>query len=159
VRLTGLEGRRPVRIVADGRLRLPLTSALVMTAREQPTWLLTRQDSDRLRREAFAAAGVEVIALPARAEEQLDLKAGLRALGARGLTRVLAEGGGVLAAGLLRAGLVDRLALYRAPLLLGADARPAIAALGLEQLAGAPAFRLLEALDLGPDRFELYARR
>jgi diaminohydroxyphosphoribosylaminopyrimidine deaminase/5-amino-6-(5-phosphoribosylamino)uracil reductase len=159
VRLTGLEGRRPVRIVADGRLRLPLTSTLVMTAREQPTWLLTRQDSDRLRREAFTAAGVEVIALPARAEERLDLKAGLRALGERGITRVLVEGGGVLAAGLLRAALVDRLALYRAPLLLGADARPAIAPLGLERLAEAPAFRLLEALDLGPDRFELYGRR
>ena len=159
VRVAGLEGRRPVRIVADGRLRLPLTAALVASAREQPTWLLTRHDSDRLRREAFAGAGVEVIALSTHAEELLDLRAGLQALGERGLTRVLVEGGGVLAAGLLAAGLVDRLALYRAPIVLGADARPAVAPLGLEQLAQAPAFRLIEALDLGADRFELYGRR
>jgi len=159
VRLDGLEHRSPLRLVADGRLRLPLTSVLVATARQQSTWLLTRRDSDRLRREAFADAGVEVIALPVRPEEPLDLAAGLRELGERGVTRVLVEGGGVLAAGLLRAGLVDRLALYRAPLLLGADARPGVAPLGLQRLADAPLFGLLEALDLGPDRFELYARQ
>jgi diaminohydroxyphosphoribosylaminopyrimidine deaminase/5-amino-6-(5-phosphoribosylamino)uracil reductase len=75
------------------------------------------------------------------------------------VTRVLVEGGGVLAAGLLRAGLVDRVALYRAPLLLGADATPSVAPLGLQRLAEAPGFRLLDALDLGPDRFEHYGRR
>jgi diaminohydroxyphosphoribosylaminopyrimidine deaminase / 5-amino-6-(5-phosphoribosylamino)uracil reductase len=159
VRLEGLEHRSPLRLVADGRLRLPLTAVVVSTARQQPTWILTRKDADRHRRAAFAGAGVEVIALPTHPEETLDLQAGLQALGERGVTRVLVEGGGVLAAGLLRAGLVDRVALYRAPLLLGADATPAVAPLGLQRLAEAPGFRLLEALDLGPDRFEHYGRR
>lgn len=159
LRLPGLEGRALVRVVADGRLRLPLTSVLAATAREQPTWILTRKDADRLRRQAFEEAGVEVIALPVHAEEALDLGAGLAALGERGLTRVLVEGGGQLAAGLLSAGLVDRLAVYHAPLLLGGDARPGVAPLGLERLADAPAFASLERLALGPDCYELFGRR
>ncbi len=159
LRLPGAEGRRLVRVVADGRLRLPLTSVLVATASEQPTWVLTRRDAEKPRRQAFEQAGVEVLALPTHAGETLDLAAGLAALGERGLTRLLVEGGGQLASGLLQAGLVDRLAVYHAPLLLGGDGRPGVAALGLERLADAPAFVPLESQTLGSDRFELYGRR
>lgn len=72
-------------------------------------------------------------------------------LGARGLTRVFCEGGGELAASLLRAGLVDQLIGYGAGIALGADARPAIAGLGLKHLADAPRFHLAETRRLGPD--------
>lgn len=72
-------------------------------------------------------------------------------LGARGLTRVLCEGGGELAASLLQAGLVDELIGFTAGLALGADGRPAIAALGLSQLAEAPRFRLYDLRRLGGD--------
>lgn len=74
-------------------------------------------------------------------------------LGARGLTRVFCEGGGVLAASLLRAGLVDHLVGYTAGLVIGATGRPAIGDLGLEHLAGAPRFRLVETRTVGPDLF------
>lgn len=159
VRLPGLAGHRPVRIVADGRLRLPLTSVLVATAEEHPTWLLTRADSDRLRRQAYAQAGVQVLPLKVRPGEALDLAAGFRALGERGLTRVLVEGGGQFAAALLRTGLVDRLVVYRAPLALGDDARAGIAGLGLARLAQAPLFRRVELRQLGADHLEVYERR
>jgi diaminohydroxyphosphoribosylaminopyrimidine deaminase / 5-amino-6-(5-phosphoribosylamino)uracil reductase len=51
----------------------------------------------------------------------LDLRAMMRALGAQGLTRVLCEGGGQLAAGLLRAGLVDRIVVFSAGALIGSQ--------------------------------------
>lgn len=160
LRLLGLETRRPpLRIVADGRLRLPLTGYLAATARRQPTWLLTRADADPLRRRAFEDLGLRLFLLKTHREEALDLEAGLRALAGEGVTRVLVEGGGQLAAALLAGGLVDRLAVYHAPLVLGGDARPGVAALGLRHLADAPAFDLLEAGVLGPDRFLLYGRR
>ena len=77
-------------------------------------------------------------------EGGLDLGAALRALGDAGLTRVLCEGGAGLAGGLLRAGLVDRLAWFHAPAILGADALAATAPLGVT-LAGMPRFERVAA--------------
>ncbi|RCW88856.1 bifunctional diaminohydroxyphosphoribosylaminopyrimidine deaminase/5-amino-6-(5-phosphoribosylamino)uracil reductase RibD [Paracoccus lutimaris] len=79
-------------------------------------------------------------------------------LAARGLTRVLCEGGGELAASLLRAGLVDQLVGYTAGLALGAEGRPAIGALGLEYLADAPRFRLVETRRIGLDLMHRWLR-
>lgn len=75
----------------------------------------------------------------------------LAELGARGLTRVFCEGGGQLAASLLRAGLVDELVGYTAGLAIGATGRPAIGPLDLPALADAPRFALVESRVLGPD--------
>ena len=79
-------------------------------------------------------------------------------LGRRGLTRVFCEGGGELAASLLRAGLVDRLVGYTAGMALGADGRPSVAGLGLAHLADAPRFRLIETRRLGADVLHLWQR-
>nr|WP_299360354.1 bifunctional diaminohydroxyphosphoribosylaminopyrimidine deaminase/5-amino-6-(5-phosphoribosylamino)uracil reductase RibD [uncultured Paracoccus sp.] len=72
-------------------------------------------------------------------------------LGRRGLTRVLCEGGGRLAAGLLQAGLADELVGYTAGVVLGAEARPAVAPIATVALKEAPRFRLAETRRLGPD--------
>nr|WP_142662209.1 bifunctional diaminohydroxyphosphoribosylaminopyrimidine deaminase/5-amino-6-(5-phosphoribosylamino)uracil reductase RibD [Paracoccus laeviglucosivorans] len=79
-------------------------------------------------------------------------------LGSRGLTRVFCEGGGVLAASLLRAGLVDQLVGYTAGVVLGGDGRPATGELGLTRLADAPRFRLVETRRIGPDLFHRWLR-
>lgn len=156
-RLPGLADRSPVRIVVDSRARLPLTSRLVRTARETPTWLLTLAGQDA-RHRAFADAGIEVIEVAPDADGNLDLEVGAGALGDRGLTRVLVEGGGRLAAGLLRVGLVDRLVWFRAPRLIGGDGLPATEAFGVDRLDQAPAFRRIAVVALGDDVMETYAR-
>lgn len=156
-RLPGLADRSPVRIVVDSRARLPLTSRLVRTARETPTWLLTLAGQDA-RHRAFADAGIEVIEVAPDADGNLDLEVGAGALGDRGLTRVLVEGGGRLAAGLLRAGLVDRLVWFRAPRLIGGDGLPATEAFGVDRLDQAPAFRRIAVVEVGDDVMETYAR-
>ena len=74
-------------------------------------------------------------------------------LGSRGLTRVFCEGGGVLAASLLKAGLVDQLVGYTAGVALGGDGSAAVAAMGLERLADAPRFDLVETRRIGGDLF------
>lgn len=79
-------------------------------------------------------------------------------LGARGLTRVLCEGGGILAAGLLRAGLVDQLVGYTAGVVLGGDGRAATGPLALARLADAPRFCLVETRPIGPDLMHRWLR-
>ncbi len=86
-----------------------------------------------------------------------DPRAVLAELGRRGLTRVLCEGGGVFAAALLRAGLVDELVGYTAGLLLGADGRSAVGPLELAALQEAPRFHLVEAQVVGADVFHRWS--
>ncbi len=91
------------------------------------------------RRQAFADAGVRLFDV-AGGERGVDLARGLQALGAAGLTRVLVEGGAKVAAGLLRDGLVDRIAWFHAPRIVGGDGWPAAQAFGVARLADMPRF-------------------
>src|SRR5204862_414908 len=85
--------------------------------------------------EGLRKAGLEVIAAEPDAAGLIDLSSALGLLGDRGLTRLLVEGGGRLAAALFRADLVDRLVWFHAPLLLGSDGIPAVAGLDPNGLA------------------------
>ena len=157
-RLPGWSGRQPTRIVVDGRLRLPLTGKLVASARSVPTWLVTLPNGDRNRIQAYRAAGVEVIEAPERLTGVLDLTAALRALAQRGLTRVLVEGGSVLAAGLLADGLVDRIAWFRSPSAIGGDGLAALQALGVDTLDRIHRFRRVAVNPMADDMLEVYRR-
>ncbi len=158
-RLPGLEDRSPVRVVLDRNLRLPATLRLFAEAGETPTWLVTLPGSGRARREALAQQRVEIVDAAPDAAGDIDLGAMLGALGSKGLTRLLVEGGGTLAAALLRAGLVDRVVWMRAPLVLGGEGVPGIAALGVDELAAAPRFQLMSSEMAGGDVIETYQRR
>ena len=121
-RLPGLEARSPVRVVLDGRLRLPATSRLAATAGAVADLAVHAAPGGAPERAgALAAQGVELIEVGAARGEGLDLEEVLAALAARGITRVLVEGGAALAASLLRRRLVDRLAWFQAPLIIGGD--------------------------------------
>jgi diaminohydroxyphosphoribosylaminopyrimidine deaminase/5-amino-6-(5-phosphoribosylamino)uracil reductase len=157
-RLPGLERPPPVRIVADRRLRLPPSARLAATARETPTWVVTGGDAPTEKREALTAAGVSVIALPAMADPRAAAQAMATALAERGLTRVLIEGGGGIAASFLAADLVDRVEWFRAPRIVGGDGLAAIASFGLERLAAAPAFVRRGLVELDGDLLESYVR-
>jgi diaminohydroxyphosphoribosylaminopyrimidine deaminase/5-amino-6-(5-phosphoribosylamino)uracil reductase len=161
-RIDGFRAAPVVRVVVDRRLRTPLTSVLARTALDAPTWILHGADADTHadthadavadpgRRDALAAAGVRLIPVAA-GEGGIDMHAALAALGAAGLTRVLAEGGAGVAAALLRAGLVDRVAWFHAPAVIGGDGRPAVVGLGVASLAMAPRFVRHSARRLGAD--------
>ena len=153
-RLPGLEDRSPIRIVVDGRLSLPLTGKLVASAKDTPLWLITRTGNPPERLAALIDCGVDVIEIDRTSEGTVDLDAALRELGKRGLTRLLVEAGGHLAAALLRRQLVDRLAWFRAPMLIGGDGLPSVVAFGIDSLDAAPRWRRLSAAKLGTDIVE-----
>jgi len=102
-----------------------------------------------------------VVVIPAEPDPsaRIDLGVALGLLGERGLTRLLVEGGGRLAAALLSAGLVDRLVWLHAPLLLGGDGIPAVAELGLAALGDAPAFERLTSETVGADVLTIFRAR
>lgn len=157
-RLPGLGGYSPVRIIVDGGLRVPLTSKLVAEAKEVPTWIIHRHGIDNARRQAFSDCGVDLIEAPVSGSNETDLFAAMRELGRRGLTRILVEGGARLAGALIEADLVDRLAWFHAPRLLGGDALPAIEAFGVAVLADAPRFKRLSIEEIGEDVLEMLTR-
>ena len=154
-RLPGLDDWSPVRVVVDSRLRVPLTARVVAEARRVPTWFITLRHGDAARREAFRSCGVELIEVPATPDHTVDMAAAFQELGRRGLTRVLVEGGATLAAVLLRAVLVDRLAWFHAPSLIGGDGIPAVAPLGITNLEDAPRFERLSLEPVGDDVLEI----
>jgi len=126
--------RRPIRVVADSRLRVGTRARLHRGAGESIA--LHRRDAPARRQRALERAGVGLVGLAARAGG-VDLRAGLHALARRGITTVLVEGGGELAGGLLRAGLVDEVHWLVAPMLLGGDGRAALGPVGAARLRDA----------------------
>ena len=155
-RLPGLEGRSPVRIVADSAMRLPVTSRLVTTATETPTWLVVAKGRDNDKRSAYESRDVSVIEATPGHSGRPELRWLAGELSRRGLTRVLVEGGGQLAAEMLKAGLVDELAWFRSPSLIGGDGIPAAAAFGVDALSEAPTFIRSAIMDVGADVLETY---
>jgi diaminohydroxyphosphoribosylaminopyrimidine deaminase/5-amino-6-(5-phosphoribosylamino)uracil reductase len=127
---TGPGGRVPLRVVVDGALRLPPGGKLASTAGEGPVLVAAGARAPADRRRALEARGVEVRAFPG-AEGRVDLRALFRELRARGVRRLLLEGGGELHAAAFRAGLVRQAAAFVAPSLLGGRTSPG--ALGGEE--------------------------
>jgi diaminohydroxyphosphoribosylaminopyrimidine deaminase/5-amino-6-(5-phosphoribosylamino)uracil reductase len=143
--------------VLDSRLAHAPTSRLGKTAHQTPVWMVHTAAAPGAARVAWGATGATLIEVDASPSGQVDPTAALHALATRGLTRILSEGGGQLAASLIAARLIDDLATYHAGALIGADGRPALAALGLKTLAEAPRLTLRETQTLGGDAYALWS--
>jgi len=157
-RIAGFRSSPVVRIVADSNLRTPLQSRLAQTAGQSPVWILRRNGADTSRDRDFHELGIRLFDLPAT-PAGLDLTAALRQLGDAGLTRILVEGGGLIAAAMLRAGLVDRIAWFHAPAIMGGDGWPAVQAFGIDRLAAMPRFVRHCTIAAGHDMLSVYARQ
>ena len=156
-RLPGLAGRSPVRVVLSGRGDLPTGTGLFQTAGDVPTWLLSPRN--RTIPDALRQPGVEIIEADPSADDGVDPAAALAAMASRGITRLLLEGGAAVATSFLAAGLVDRVAWFRAASLIGGDGLPAIAGLGVEALPQRLRLERLSIVPAGDDVLETYAVR
>jgi diaminohydroxyphosphoribosylaminopyrimidine deaminase/5-amino-6-(5-phosphoribosylamino)uracil reductase len=172
VRLPGCD-RRPLRVVLDARLDLPLRSRLVVGARETPVLAICGDSAPRERREALLARGVEIEICPLQPSarqpsapqpslpsvaDRLDLGAALRILARRGITRVFSEGGPRIGAALIAQGLVDEMLLLTSPRPLGRPGVEALSAPARAKLTELSVYEVIEQGFFGADSFIHYER-
>jgi diaminohydroxyphosphoribosylaminopyrimidine deaminase / 5-amino-6-(5-phosphoribosylamino)uracil reductase len=155
-RLPGMAKDSPVRVVADSMLRLPLHSRLVWSARDVPVWALAGTAAPQDAEFKLLASGVEVLRSPASADP-LDLKDALEFLAAKGITRLMVEGGPILAAAFIAADLVDEAILFHSTKAVGADGVDALDTAALATLT--ERLRHVASEPVGADRQHRYERR
>lgn len=141
--------RRPLlRVVLDNRLRLSPDSRLARTAGEAPVVVFTSADAERSRVTSLAQNGIEIVM--GRGERDLD--GVLRELGRRGIQSVLVEGGATVAAAFLDSGLVNKVTVFIAPVIIGGrDAPSAIGGLGVDRISDALRLDHVEIFTHGSD--------
>ena len=141
-------GRSPAKIVLDSRLRTPADAKVFGGA---PLILAAAEGAPEARRKALEAAGAQVWRMPS-ADGRPRLREVLARAAAADLICVLIEGGGQVAASALREGLVDRVAVFIAPKILGSGI-PSVGDLGISQVAEAVRLRDIEIERIGDDLF------
>ncbi len=142
-------GRDPVRVVIDGRLRTPAAARVFRLASVAPTVLVTTGANLARAQRRYRGARVEVLAAPSRGG-LLALEAVMREFGRRGWSKVMIEGGAHLAGCALAAGIVDRVAMIVAPMIVGAGL-PAIEGLAVARIRDAIRLENFSARRVGDD--------
>ncbi|WGM47608.1 Riboflavin biosynthesis protein RibD [Brevundimonas sp. NIBR10] len=143
-------GRNPLRVVLDSRLRTPPFARLAV----EGTLIVTTRDPAT----TGPIGAAEIVRVAGDAQNRPTIAAVMALLAERGVKELMIEGGGRVAACFVTAGLVDAIEWFRAPILLGGDGRPGVAALSLARLANAPKYRRLAVEALGNDLWERYER-
>ena len=157
VRLAGLENRRPLRVVLDTDLRLPVRSRLAATARDRRTLVIAGENAPRDRQEMLEGLGIEVERAPIR-NGHVDIHAALSLLGRRGVTRVFSEGGPTVAADLIAQALADEVVIFTSPKPLAREGVRALSDPARAGLADAGRYRTLAVVEAGVDRMRRYER-
>jgi diaminohydroxyphosphoribosylaminopyrimidine deaminase/5-amino-6-(5-phosphoribosylamino)uracil reductase len=159
-RLPGMEARSPVRVVLDRSLRIPGNSRLVHSARQTPLWVMSSSLAEAPAAVKLGAAGAQVMRVDtaAVASPGLDLGAVLQVLAAKGITRLLVEGGARVASSFVASGLVDEAWLLRGATAVGAGGVAALGELPLATITQSPAFRVRDTQRLQDDTLTVYER-
>lgn len=144
------DGRSPIRLICDTRLRTRDTAAVVTTAVEIPTWFLTCC-KDAGKRAIYETHGCRVLTVPEK-EGHVDLRQAVRLLGEEGIDSIYLEGGSGLHASALEAGIVQEIHCYIAPKLFGGtDAMTPIGGPGVEFPSQAVRMRIRNVSFYGED--------
>lgn len=145
-----VEGRDPLRVIVDSRLRTPLTAAVLSGAAAQGTLIATTDCAGSARIAEVRATGATVEVVAADAIGRVDLVGLLGLLSERGISSVMVEGGAGIITSLLRARLVTRVVACVAPRIMGAGIE-AVGDLGMRDLASMPSLTDLSVRQYGPD--------
>jgi diaminohydroxyphosphoribosylaminopyrimidine deaminase/5-amino-6-(5-phosphoribosylamino)uracil reductase len=157
VRLAGVD-RKPLRVVLDTHLRLPGGSRIASTAGEIPTLVIAGVAATNEAARRLEDIGVMIERVSLDAEGHVDLHQALRALAARGITRVFSEGGPMVAARLIALELADEVALITADKPLGRPGVPALDSDARAALLDGSRYCAGETLNYGPDTMRLWRR-
>ncbi|MEM7766787.1 MAG: RibD family protein [Pseudomonadota bacterium] len=145
--------RQPVRIIMDSYGRTPLDGRLMASTSVAPVVIATAGETGAL----HGRKGASVWPC-AGGDGRVSPTEVVRRASVEGIGSIMVEGGGQVAAAFLRAGLVDRIEWFMAPIVIGGDGLPAVAALGLEAMAGAPRYRVHATEPIGDDVLTTYVR-
>jgi len=156
-RLPGMFDRSPVRVILDAKLRIPLSTAIVGTARDVPVWVFAGPGASPVAEDILKAKGVEVFRVDAK-DGRLDLHQVVKALAGRGITRLMVEGGPTVAAAFLAANLVDDAALFRSPNEIGMTGISVLEGLPLTALTQSRKLTRVASETVGDDSLSLYER-
>jgi diaminohydroxyphosphoribosylaminopyrimidine deaminase/5-amino-6-(5-phosphoribosylamino)uracil reductase len=132
---TGLPRRRPLlRVVLDSRLRCPLESRLVKTAKDDV--LIFCSFAEEKKKRELEKRSIRVEQLPLGANDgRPDLKAVAQRLGEMEIASLMVEGGALVNWAALAAGIVDKVFLYYAPkILAGSGSVPFASGQGFRRL-------------------------
>jgi len=143
--------RSPLRAILDSHLRLPPDSTIVRTCSKYPTIVYTVPAPRAGRCEELEQAGVQVCAVDADARGRVAVSAVVEDLAERGYRSIFVEGGAEVITSFLRAGLVSRMIVVTAPIILGRGVE-AIGDLGITRLAEALRPLKSRTRRLGSDR-------
>lgn len=150
-RWPGLPDKVLLRVVADSSGRIPTGSRLVASAHEHPLLVATTARMPEEKRDALTEKGVRVERFDEDPAGGVDPAALLEFLYTQGVDSLLLEGGSTLAGSFFRAGLVDRVAFFMAPLLLGGREAPGLLSYGYGELDRTPEIVNLETVPFGRD--------
>lgn len=131
-----VEGQDPVRVVLDPDARVPLTAQILQDDAAATLWLWGADTQHPALEPSALGEHVEVVRLPLSHGGGFDPADVVAMLRRRGLSRVLVEGGGRTVSAFLDAGVLNRLYLTTAPMLIG-DGVPGIRFTGADRLSGA----------------------
>jgi len=109
----------PVRIILDSKLRIPLSCDVVKTSEKYKTWVFTADDSRPDKEAKLRSLGLEVIRVPKDETGRVSPRHVCEELFRREIVHVLLEGGGEINSGLLKEGLLDKIVLFYAPIIIG----------------------------------------
>lgn len=122
-------GRNPIRIICDSKLRTPLDSNIVRTAREIPT-IIAAVSADTSRISEYESHGCHVQITPQR-NGKVDLRELMKTLGDEGIDSILLEGGAEMNWSALEAGIVSSVMTYISPKIFGGtDAKTPVGGIG-----------------------------
>jgi diaminohydroxyphosphoribosylaminopyrimidine deaminase/5-amino-6-(5-phosphoribosylamino)uracil reductase len=143
-----IPGLDPIRIIVDSTLRIPEGARVLNEI--APSLVLTTEHADNSKVKRLQQLGAEVVFCGSGA--RVDLAIAMTSLGERGISSILLEGGGVLNGAMLQAGLVDKLMLFYAPIIVGGDGAPsAFSFTGPEEMSSALRLRNVSMQAFGED--------
>jgi diaminohydroxyphosphoribosylaminopyrimidine deaminase / 5-amino-6-(5-phosphoribosylamino)uracil reductase len=111
------KGRDPIRVIVDTKLRTPLKAKVITQSSSAKTYIATLDTMPKDRLVKLLDAGAEIV-LARGNKGRVDLKALMKMLGGIGVTSVLIEGGAEVNASALRSGIVDKVVMFIAPVLM-----------------------------------------
>ena len=143
------DSRQPLRVILDSRARTP-PEAKVLKEPGQTLIAVTMPPDSRVK--SLVEAGAEVLQLPANVDGLVDINALLEALGARDVVSVLVEGGGILLGTLFDSRLVDKVAVFVAPAVIGGSSSPSpVGGKGIRLMSHATTIRQNRLERIGED--------